>query len=93
MDELVNNGNIVSKKLETMLPLDVFVNLTKFAKLYAGTGLGKWDYGVALRFLLLKAEMTDYINNLDERLTLLEERLGEKEESIKKEKSVTFRDR
>jgi hypothetical protein len=62
----------VSKKLSTMLPLDVFNGLTQFAKQYALTGMGKFDYGVAIRILLLKSEYADRIYSLDKRIDELD---------------------
>jgi hypothetical protein len=61
-----------SKRLETWMPLDVFENLTAFAKAWAGTGLGKFDYSVAIRILLLRSQMLDRLDEFEERLEKLE---------------------
>ena len=60
-----------------MLPLDVFIAFTEFAKKYSGTGLGKFDYGVALRILLEKSKMDDRISELEDQLTIMEMRMKE----------------
>ena len=79
---------VVSRGLDTMLPLDVHKNLTEYAKLFTKTGLGKWDYGVAIRSLLEKASILSLVNILAERVANLEERLNKLEG--KKKKVRTF---
>jgi len=63
----------VSKKLSTMLPLDVFMAFTEFCKTNALTGLNKFDYGVGLRILLMKAQYADMLFDIDERVRKLED--------------------
>lgn len=77
-----NNSNEISRKLETMLPLDVFQRLTEFAKREARTGLGKFDYGVAIRILLNRAEIFELLNNLLCRIEILEGRVTDIENFI-----------
>lgn len=72
-----NENNEISKKLETMLPLDVYQRLTEFAKREAKTGLGKFDYGVAIRILLNRAEIFELITNLLYRIETIESRLND----------------
>ena len=73
------DDEVVSKELRTILPIDVHNDLTAFAKSYTKTGLGKWDYGTAIRIALDKARMYDILIGLmetqqdhDERITKLE---------------------
>jgi len=73
-----------SKKLETWLPLDVFQAFTAFCKAETKTGLGKFDYGVGLRLLLMKAQYADYFFVLDERLKQLEIKGSEEPNHIPK---------
>lgn len=56
-----NETDTISKELRTMIPADIHIMLTDYAKAVAKTGLGKWDYGVAIRLLLEKARTYDMI--------------------------------
>ena len=64
--------NNVSKYLGTWLPLDVYESFNAFAKQYARTGLDKFDYGVAIRILLMKSMYADMVYSLNERISKLE---------------------
>ncbi len=84
-------GNVISRKFSTMLPLDVFADLTRFAKRYSGTGLGKFDYGVALRLLLERNNFMERIEALEEYVENLKEMIQSKpQETPKETKSITF---
>lgn len=61
-----------TKRLNTWLPVDVFEALTSFAKINAGTAMDKWDYGVAFRILLMKAQYADMVFELEQRVNKLE---------------------
>ena len=76
---------LVSKGLETMLPADVHIALTKYAKEVSKTGLGKWDYGVAIRNLLRDSQILSLMGLLGDKIMELEERMKELE---KEEKGV-----
>jgi hypothetical protein len=71
--------NKVIKKLETYLPMDLFEELKDFAKKNTETAFGKFDFGVALRILLLKSYYTDI---LLENLSRLEGKVGMLENEI-----------
>lgn len=64
----------VSKELRTMLPADVHKSLTVYAQIVSKTGLGKWDYGVAIRSLLEKAELYEVMVEILARLDKLEKK-------------------
>lgn len=72
-----------------MLPLDVLVDFTKFAKKYTKTGLGKFDYGVALRFLLERSNTEDRISELEDQIIILEMKIKEPV-TLKEPKPMTF---
>ena len=56
-----------------MLPLGVFQELTRFAKSEVQTGLGKFDYGLAIKLLLER-------NNINTRLDKIENQLNKMED-------------
>lgn len=99
--EKIMNGNVISKKFETMLPLDVSADLTRFAKVMASTGLGKFDYGVALRILLERNNYYEVVSELQTEFFELQaqfnelkhqfNKLNKEDNSEKKQSSVTFR--
>lgn len=60
-----------------MMPLDVYKDLTVFAKGSAGTGLGKFDYSVAIRILLDKAKIYEKILDLEADIMSLEVRMSQ----------------
>lgn len=82
----------ISRKLETMIPLDVHQGLTSFARSMTKTGLGKYDYGVAIRILLERAETLKAFEILSQRITDMESKLEklEQEEEKPKEEVSTF---
>lgn len=73
--------NEISRKLQTMIPLDVYADLNKLARKFSFTGLGKIDYGVTLRFLIEKYDEYELVYKKlieqDERLMYLESRIDE----------------
>lgn len=69
----------VSKKLNTFLPLDVFMGLTDFCKENAQTGLGKFDFGVGIRILLQRSRIFEGLEVLNERMNQLEVKIAELE--------------
>lgn len=75
-------GNTISKKLSTWLPLDVHRGLTEFAKVHALTGLDKFDYGTAIRILLMKSEMCDRWFELKDKIDELESKIDKKPEEV-----------
>lgn len=78
MEEQINSE--VTKRLNTFLPIDVFRGLTEFCKANALTGLGKFDYGVGLRILLMKAQYADMIFDIDKRLEQVENKQSQSTE-------------
>lgn len=75
--EKVINGNVVSRRFETMFPIDVIAEFTNFAKHNAGTGLGKFDYGVALRILLERNNYYEVVSCLEEDILDLQSQIHE----------------
>ena len=71
------NGNVISRRFETMMPLDVFAGITRFAKENAGTGLGKFDYSVALRILLERNSYYEVVSEIQEDLLRLQAQVNE----------------
>lgn len=69
-------GNTISRKFETMMPLDVFANFTTFAKANAGTGLGKFDFSVALRILLERNTYYEVVSELQEDILDLQSQIN-----------------
>ncbi len=69
----MKNKNEVNRKMVTWLPMDVFGKFNKFAKENTITGLGKFDYGVALGMLLDRSEYYDMYEALEQRMTELED--------------------
>lgn len=85
-------NNYVSRKFETMLPLDVFNDFQEYTLKVTKTGLGKFDYGVALRSLLEKAKIIEAIAEIRGEIELIKERLSLLEKNPKEEEEVvTFR--
>lgn len=83
------NGNVISRRFSTMMPLDVLIDFTKFAKEYTGTGMGKFDYSVALRVLLERSKTMEKIEELEEQLMIMEMKI--KEPIIREDSPITFR--
>ena len=73
--------NKVIKKLETYLPIDLFEELKDFATKNTETAFGKFDFGVALRILLLKSYYTDILlenlSRLEGKVNMLENEIAE----------------
>ena len=61
-----------SRRLSTMVPLEVFQELTRFAKEEASTGLGHFDYGIAIKLLLERSEVYKRLNNIETKLKEIE---------------------
>jgi hypothetical protein len=80
MEETINSE--VSKRLTTWLPADVFFAFTEFCKTNAMTGLQKFDFGVGLRILLMKAQYADMLYELDQRIRTLESNTQEPKQEI-----------
>jgi hypothetical protein len=73
--------------LRTVLRKDIFDKLTTFAKLYS-TGIGKWDYGVAIQILLDFFEQHSTVAQINGKLDfLLSSVTNEVEEQPKKEET------
>ncbi len=86
-----NQDTVVSKELKTMLPIDVHHALTEYAKAVSKTGLGKWDYGVAIRSLLEQTQNLGSINFLATKVLELEERIDSLENNpIERKETVKF---
>lgn len=66
----------VSKRLNTWLPVRVFNELTEFAKANAGTAMEKWDYGVAIRILLMKSTYADLIFEMNKKIDEIESKIN-----------------
>jgi hypothetical protein len=77
MEEIQNSE--LKKRLSTWLDIDVYEELTQFAKENAGTSMDKWDYGVAFRILLMKSKYADMIYELERRIRELENNQETKE--------------
>ena len=80
-----------------MLPLGVLIEFTKFARKWTSTGLGKFDYGVALRILLDRNQKFEQLEELFDRINELEERMSymnnpSNKQKVKKEGVKTFGD-
>ena len=60
-----------------MMPLDVFAGITRFAKENAMTGLGKFDYSVALRILLERNDYYEVVSDIQEDLLRLQAQVNE----------------
>lgn len=85
------NGNIISRRFSTMMPLDVFADLTRYAKRHAGTGLGKFDFCVALRQLLEKSKWSERMDDLEQYIAEVEAKTEQpKPEPVKEELPKTF---
>lgn len=96
-----DNEQLVSRRLNTMLPADVFYEIESYCKRISLTGMGKWDYGVGLRSLLDKAKLADRLLNVGQPVipqgeTIQEHLEGEKKHSlsfnkgVEEEKELTF---
>jgi hypothetical protein len=68
----IEGGSEGSYRLSTMLPFDVFTDFVKFCKENSKTGIGKFDFGVGLRMLLMKAKYADKLEEIELRLNKLE---------------------
>ena len=90
MKEKKQQNNVISRQFTTMLTLDVLADLTIFAKQYAGTGLGKFDFGVALRILLDRSDYLSKVEELEDRLTILEEHINKESKQNKPDTVNTF---
>ncbi len=77
--------NEISKKLVTWLPMDVYFELLDFAKRNTTTGLGKFDFGVAIRLLLQKSKIMDGLEIINERINQLEIALHELQDKPEEE--------
>tara|TARA_Y100000310_G_scaffold339102_1_gene430736 strand:- start:4250 stop:4558 length:309 start_codon:yes stop_codon:yes gene_type:complete len=77
----VEQKNDESKKLNTMLSLDVYLRLLDYAKTHTVTGLGTWDFGVAIRKLLDNTEILYSQANVLRELESVSERVNALEES------------
>jgi len=71
--------NTISRELRTMLPYQVWKDLTEFAKACTKTGLGKWDYGVAVRLLLENSNNIAFYQQVSIKMIELENRIAELE--------------
>jgi hypothetical protein len=67
-----NEDSPASYRLNTMLPFDVFTEFIRFCKANTMTGMGKFDFGVGLRILLMKSKYADMLYDMDKRISLLE---------------------
>lgn len=74
MEDKIDSQTV--KRLNTWLPLGVFNELTRFAKTNAGTALEKFDYGVAIRILLMKSTYADLIYGLNKRMDEIEGKIN-----------------
>jgi len=83
----MGNENEVSRKLETMIPMDVYKRLLAFAQDNTSTAFGKWDFGVAIKILLDRSDMMVSLDNLNERVEIMELELN-KLKAQKREGSV-----
>jgi hypothetical protein len=52
---LRDDEQLISRRLNTMLPADVFYELQDYCKKISLSGMGRWDYGIGLRILLKEA--------------------------------------
>lgn len=59
-------------RLSTMLPFDVFTEFLEFCKKNTITGTDKWDFGNGLRLLLLKEKYSNTLEDIENRLSKLE---------------------
>jgi hypothetical protein len=73
----IESGSEGSYRLSTMLPFDVFTDFVKFCKKNTKTGIGKFDFGVGLRVLLMKAEYADRLQEMEKRIAHIELNLKE----------------
>ncbi len=77
------------KGLHTMLPIKVFEELTEFAK-SRGTVTGSWDYGVAIRELLLHinkyVDLYSYCMSLEGQINEIKEQMESKDDTPVQEK-------
>jgi len=70
-DKIQGESN-ASYRLSTMIPFEVFTEFVRFCKENSRTGMDKFDYGVGLRILLMKAKYADKLEKIESRLTKLE---------------------
>lgn len=90
--EKKENGNVISRRFSTMMPLDVLIDFTKFAKETTKTGLGKFDYSVALRILLDRSKIQEKIDSLEDHIDMLEMKINESNGIVSETVSpITFR--
>jgi hypothetical protein len=68
----IEGENEASYRLNTMLPFDVFRDFVRFCKKNSRTGIGKFDFGVGLRILLMKAEYADKLKELEEKINKIQ---------------------
>ena len=78
------------KFLRTVLTKDIYDRLTAFAQSYA-TGIGKWDYGVAIQILLDFHEQHSTVAQINGKLDVLLSSVYSQEQysetdNVKKEK-------
>ena len=87
-----NSG--LDKKFTTWMPVRVFKRLNDFAKNNAMTGLGKFDYSIALSMLLDRADYYELYEALEQRVEELEEyvaRILSSKENKQEKNNGTFR--
>jgi len=79
-----NEDSPASYRLNTMLPFDVFTEFIRFCKANTMTGMGKFDFGVGLRILLMKSKYADMLYDMDKRISLLESETNNQQRATKK---------
>lgn len=70
------------KFLRTLLRSDVYDRLESYAQCYC-TGLGKWDFGIAIERLLDTCEIHDKFDMIESRLSLLESQSDKEQDKVK----------
>jgi len=76
VEKLMENeiNSETTKRLNTWLPVEVFEAITEYAKSNCNA-MGKWDYGMAFRILLMKAQYADTIFEMNKRIDDIENKL------------------
>lgn len=81
---------VISKELRTMIPAATHHALQEFAKRITQTGLGKWDYGVAIKILLERSQIFELIGIAFRKIAELETRLAKFEGKPEEKSILTF---
>lgn len=59
------DNNVIGYRLSTVIPMEVFIGLLEFAKKEVMTGVGNFDFGLAIKLLLERNKINTKLDNLE----------------------------